>query len=325
MSEGHEAPALAPRLTISIPTYNRPARLTRALGSVTSATPEALQGDTEVIVSDNSTDERSELVYKELTADWRGPTTYRRNTDAPGMVGNFNRCIELASGRFVVILHDDDYLLPSAVADLHAAVARAGDQKALLFGVRVVDDRGRTLRSQTHRPHDLPAAAAVRRVLRHSSFVRFPAIAVRRDAYTDLGGFDESFGGQTDVDMWTRLFSRHGVRCERAVTACYVVHEEADTTGVFVPETLRRVDRVFRWASSNTPLSEDTVRRCKADFMHQFILGGTVRRLRLRDAAGARTVMGLFDEPVVRNAGLSWRWAPVRLILRATLRAVPSR
>lgn len=59
--------------------------------------------------------------------------------------------------------------------------------------------------------------------------------------------------------------------------------------------------------------------------LHQFILGGTVWRLRLRDAAGARTVMGPFDVPVVRNPRLSWRWAPVRLILRATLRAVPSR
>lgn len=313
-----------PLLSITIPTYNRPDMLMRALASVTTTTPAALQHATELVVSDNSTDDRSEIVYKQLTRDWRGPTMYRRNFDAPGMVGNFNSCIEVASGRFVLILHDDDALMRSAVADLHAALLEADEHPVLLFGVRVIDARGRTLRSQTHSSRRyLPPTEAVERVLRHSSFVRFPAIVVRRDAYVVAGGFDESFRGQADFDMWTRLFARHGVRCEPAVTAYYLVHEDADTTGVFVRETLERVDAVFDWAAAETSLSDATVQRCKADWQHQFILGGTFRRLRARDWTGARRVLRLFDEPVVRASGRSRRWLHLRLVLRAAARFLP--
>lgn len=317
------AEAEQPLLSISIPTYNRPEMLTRALRSVTT-TPVALQPHTELIVSDNSTDKRSEFVYTQWTSEWQGPTTYRRNLDSPGMVGNFNRCIETASGRFVLILHDDDYLRPGAVSDLHAALSATSDERALLFGVCVVDNSGRKLRSQTYRSRrHLPPAAAVRRVLRHSSFVRFPAIVVRRDAYLEAGGFDAYFGGQTDFDMWTRLFARHGVQCEPSVTACYVVHEEGDTSGVFVAETLERVNHVFRWAKEQRLLPVETIRRCKADWLHQFILGGTYRRLRARDTAGAREVLRLFDHPIVRAAGRSPRWLAVRVAFQAAARYLP--
>jgi hypothetical protein len=44
------------------------------------------------------------------------------------------------------------------------------------------------------------------RVLSRSSFVRFPALVVRRDAYQQAGSFDESVGGFADVDMWRRVF-----------------------------------------------------------------------------------------------------------------------
>jgi hypothetical protein len=51
--------------------------------------------------------------------------------------------------------------------------------------------------------------------------------------------------------------------------------------------------------------------------MHQFILAGVYRRLRVRRRAEARDVLRLFDLPAVRALGMSPKWLPVRMAFLA--------
>jgi hypothetical protein len=57
---------------------------------------------------------------------------------------------------------------------------------------------------------------------------------------------------------------------------------------------------------------ERTIRRWQADWLHQFILAGAYRRLRMRRLAEGRDVLRLFDLPEVRKLGVSPKWLPVR-------------
>lgn len=313
---------MEPVLSICIPTRHRPSLLRRALASVVQ-TPAEYGPSVELIVSDNSDDDSSEGIVKEALAGWAGASRYVRNPAGLGMVGNFNRCVGLASGQYVLILHDDDHLMPGAVPALLAVVADAGPRaRVLLPGVHVVDNRGRVLRRQEfRRTQYLPPALALRRVLAHSSFVRFPAIVVHRDAYRAVGPFNADVGGATDFDMWVRLFAECGVLCLPVTTAAYVVHPEAHTVSVWTVATVENALAIFARAEVLGILSPATLRRCKVAWFHQFILSGAVRRLRLRDRSGARRVLGLFEYPAVRELGWSLRWLPVRIALRlATLR-----
>ncbi len=95
-------------------------------------------------------------------------------------------------------------------------------------------------------------------MLEHSSFVRFPAIVVRGDAYQAVGPFAAEVGGATDFDMWTRLFARFGVFCIPVTTAAYVVHNEAHTTGVWTPQTLDNACAIFARAREMDLLDERT-------------------------------------------------------------------
>jgi glycosyltransferase involved in cell wall biosynthesis len=311
-------PAADIPLSVCIPTRNRPDLLARALSSVTQAVP-ADASQVELIVSDNSDDSCSEALCKEVLGSWQGRQTYVRNPDGLGMVGNFNRCVELATGRYVLILHDDDYLMPGAIRNLLEVIDNAApSERVLQFGVRVVDHRDRVLRRQEFRSaRYLPPRMALERALRHSSFVRFPAIVVRRDAYEAAGPFNAEVGGATDFDMWTRLFARFGVSCIPVTTSAYVVHDEAHTSGVWTPQTLDNANAIFARAKEMGLLDEPTFRRCQADWFHQFILGGVVRRLRVKDWAGARRVHKLFRQPSVRSLGWSGRWVVVRVCLAA--------
>lgn len=308
---------VAPLVSVCVPTYQRPDRLRRALASVTQA-PASVATRVELVVSDNSTDSASERVYDDAVAGWPGPSRYVRHTPGVGMVGNFNACVALASGEYVLILHDDDYLLPAALPAILEAIAGTARHQVLLGGVVVVDHRDHVLKRQEFRSTaDLAPGAALRRLLTDSSLVRFPAIVAHRDAYRAVGPFDESVGGATDFDMWSRLFARFGVRCLGTATAAYVVHPEAATTGVWNTGTVDAALTIFDRCAAMRLLDERALRRCRQDWFHQFVLSGTVRRLRARDRRGAARVLRLFDYAPLRDLGVSVRWLPVRVALAA--------
>ena len=68
---------------------------------------------------------------------------YRRNEENLGIAGNFQRCLDLASGEAVVFLGCDDVMLPDYVARAHELLAAFPDADIFQPGVRVIDSAGR--------------------------------------------------------------------------------------------------------------------------------------------------------------------------------------
>jgi glycosyltransferase involved in cell wall biosynthesis len=302
-----------PVLSIAVPTRNRPELLGRALDSVLRAASPVAE-HVEVTVSDGSDDDASGRVVERFLADWPGGHRYVWNRPALPMIQNMNRAVELGTGEWVLQLHDDDYLQAGAGRIMLDTVRRRVDaEQVLLFGVEIVDQDGGRLKEQTfRRERYLPPGEALRRLLRNSSFVRQPAILVRRAAWERAGAFDTTIGGACDTDMWVRLFSRHGVRCLPRTTCAYTVHQAGATSDMWNPDTIRVIYRIFDRAVSLGAAPERSIRRWQADFSHQFILAGAYRQLRARQRAEAREVLRLFGLPEVRRLGVSPRWLPVR-------------
>jgi glycosyltransferase involved in cell wall biosynthesis len=307
-----------PRLSIAVPTRNRPELLERALGSVLAATA-GVAGQVEVTISDGSDDAASGQVARRLLADWPGGYRYVHNRPALSLPGNINRAMQLATGEWILQLHDDDYLHPGAGQVILEAIRRTpAVERILLFGVDIVDAEGVTHRRQRFR-HDryLEPETALRRVLRNSSFVRMPAVVVHRKAFEEEGWFDTTLGGACDTDMWVRLFARYGVRCLPVATCAYTTHQGAATAGMWNRGTIQVVREIFDRAVACGVVPEGSIRRWESDFFHQFILAGAYRQLRLRRRAEARDVMRLFDVPEISHLGASARWLPVRVAFTA--------
>src|SRR5580700_224101 len=95
-----------PLVTIAIPAYNRPALLAEALESISRQT---VHLPIEVIVCDDGCMEEARIAVAR-----RGNKnyTYLANDRKLGAVGNWNRCLSLARGEFVMVLHEDDALYP---------------------------------------------------------------------------------------------------------------------------------------------------------------------------------------------------------------------
>jgi GT2 family glycosyltransferase len=309
---------VAPLLSIAMPTRNRARLFERALTSLLSGTA-PVASLVEVTVSDGSDDDATGQVVERLLADWPGGHRYVHNRPMLPLVDNMNRAAELATGEWVMQLDDDDYLLPGAGSSIVRAIRNAGpDEQVLMFSVRIVDADGVARREQRfRRERYLEPKAALRRLLRDSSFVREPTMVVRRSALEREGRFDPTVGDVTDTDMWVRLFSRYGVRCLPQLTCAYTIHQAAATTGMWNPGTISALARVFDRAVEADVVSEREVRRWQADFFHQFILAGAYRRLRLRRRAEAREVLRLFELPEVRGLGVAPKWLPVRAVFTA--------
>jgi GT2 family glycosyltransferase len=307
-----------PLLSITMPTRNRSQLLERALASVLRAL-EPVAEQVEVTVSDGSDDDAAEQVVQRFLADWPGGYRYVHNRPALPLIANMNRSVEISSGEWVQQLDDDDYLLPGAGATILDAIrASAPHEHVLIFGADIVDGDGVRKREQTfRRERYLAPPEALRRLLRNSSFVREPTVVVRRSALEQQGLFDVSVGDVADTDMWVRLFSRYGVRCMPRLTCAYTIHPAAATSGMWTPDTIRALTRVFDRAVTADVVPERAVRRWQAAFIHQFILAGAYRRLRVRRRAEAREVLRLFDLPEVRHLGVAPKWLPIRAAFAA--------
>ena len=315
-----------PLVSIAIYTRNHPDLLYRVLGSVIAAAA-PVADHVEVAVSDGSDDDRTGCVAKKLLDGWPGGYRYVRNSPPLGITENMNRAIAISTGQWVQLLADDDYLVPGAGAAMVEAVrsARPTDQ-TLLFGVTVVDAEGSPRRQQTfRRERRLAPRRALHRLLSNSSWVREPAVLMRRSALEQAGMFSTAAGMSADTDMWVRLFSRHGVRCVPRTVCALTIHEAAATTGMWNGQTISDLCRIFDRAVASGVVPEGQVRRWQTDYLHQFILAGAYRRLRVLQRAKAAEVLRLFHLPEVGSLGTSPKWLPVRVVftLATTAAAAP--
>jgi len=120
-------------ISVAIPTRNRPELLARAIESLITQPCNNL----EIIVADNAS--IADLAPLHSRYAGAGIRWFRHERDI-GMVGNWNFCLEQASGELFLMLSDDDQLWPGALAWLSGQFA---DDRVRLAYVRcqLVDEK----------------------------------------------------------------------------------------------------------------------------------------------------------------------------------------
>ena len=125
-----------PFLSITIPTYNRAARLDHCLSMVAARIAElpADHPPIEVLVVDNaSTDDTAAVAAKQ--AGRFSQFRYERNERNLGIDGNIHRCSQLAQGYWIQLLSDDDLMVPSALTIIMERLRQYDDADFLFLNV----------------------------------------------------------------------------------------------------------------------------------------------------------------------------------------------
>jgi glycosyltransferase involved in cell wall biosynthesis len=121
-------------ITISIPTYRRPSYILHAIHSCLVQDYRPLEID----VSDDSPSDETETLLRSIALPEGIALRYWRNAPSLRQAGNVNKLFQSARGSKLVLLHDDDALLPGTISSLHEAfsfspsvIASYGIQQAI--------------------------------------------------------------------------------------------------------------------------------------------------------------------------------------------------
>ena len=134
----HDNGPRAARVSIAIPTFQRPELL---IETVRSALAQTVEGGIEIIIVDNDpeTDARRWISrYPELRD---APLRYFVNGENIGMFGNWNRCIELARGEWMTILNDDDLIDDTFTARMIETLDHHRNIDGIICRKRFLDQR----------------------------------------------------------------------------------------------------------------------------------------------------------------------------------------
>lgn len=199
------------RISVAVPVFRpRTDHLAALLSSLDAQTVPPL----EVIVSEDPADGEPVAVPERLPSG--ATVTYSRNPERLGMVGNWNRSVELTTGAAVLMMGQDDVLYPDA-CETHARVLAETSTAASASLPEFIDDAGGT-RAPDQR------SVGVRRLVASGAEYRLPydvlaglallygnvtgepcGTCFRRDAWMAVGGYSEAFRHSADIDFILRV------------------------------------------------------------------------------------------------------------------------
>jgi len=122
----HHRPIRKDMVSVCIPTYNGSDYLQEAIQSVLLQTYRHIEL---IIVDDRSTDDTVEIAEK-LTQGFPN-VTILRNANRQGLGGNWNKCLEAATGEWIKFLFQDDRLAPDCIEKLHRLAVRTNHALAV--------------------------------------------------------------------------------------------------------------------------------------------------------------------------------------------------
>lgn len=192
------------QLSVCIPTYNGAKYLGEAISSVLEQT----LSDFELIIVDDCSTDNTEAVIRSFSDN---RIKYFKNPVRLGLVGNWNRCLELANGQYICIFHQDDVMMPDNLTEKIKILEEYPNVGLVHSNVLQIDPEGKLIQEGwvVNPPSDhlgvSPGLKFFKTMLLGPNIVSCPSVVARRVCYERVGGFDARLPFTTDWEMWLRL------------------------------------------------------------------------------------------------------------------------
>ena len=187
--------------SIVITTYNRVELLKRAIATAINQTVPC-----QVIVVDNASTDNTQTYVESLGDE----VLYHRNPTNTNHSGAVNAGVERATGTWIKLVDDDDYLAPNCIEAMTKAIQQRPETVICSCQAAQVDTAGQEL-SRTPITGPGQAFSSPQVDIHYGMFLEVVPfgtpiqVAVRRDAFLKSGGWDLSMTGFDDIDSWIRV------------------------------------------------------------------------------------------------------------------------
>lgn len=192
-------------VSVVIPTFGRPEKLRRAVSSVLAQTYKNVEI---IVVDDNNPDSphrvETEAVMREFCI--LGNVVYlQHETNKNGSAAR-NTGFKASKGKYVMFLDDDDEFLPKKIEAQVECLSRLDNSWGACYTRYLRKQNGKIVArgAETRQGHLL------REVMMRNIFVHAGSnLMIRRSIIEEIGGFDESFLRNQDLEFLCRILSNY--------------------------------------------------------------------------------------------------------------------
>jgi glycosyltransferase involved in cell wall biosynthesis len=201
-------------VSIVIPAYNNENTIIATLESIRNQSYKNIEI---IIIDDNSKDKTLQLVTEQQKKDNR-IKIYHNSTNL-GMIGNWNKCIQMSNGEFVKLVCADDLLDKNEIEKETEAMILNPTVNLVESDTRLIDINGRKIGffKRYHKSGLVKGKKIARTSIIWNNFFGAPVNnLIRKSVLDKTGYFDEQFTYILDFDMWMKIACTGDV---------YIIHE----------------------------------------------------------------------------------------------------
>ncbi|MCE5340851.1 MAG: FkbM family methyltransferase [Planctomycetaceae bacterium] len=213
-----------PKVSVCIPAYNQPELLRKTLNSVITQSFE----NYEIIVTDDSTDDRVERLIKEFSPNPN--IRYYKNEKPKGSPQNWNYAVSLATGEYIKLMHHDDWFENQNSLCEFVRLLDSNPKADFAFSACLAKDLDDTLKF-VHKPnpeqikklHDNPD------ILFFGNFIGSPSTTIFRKKID--ASFDPKLKWIVDTDFYIRVLCKHKFIYSSSPLLCITTGTAQQVTG----------------------------------------------------------------------------------------------
>ena len=188
-----------------------------------------------IIVDDCSSDRTADIALG--FPDKR--VKYYRNDKNLGPEGNWNRCLDLAEGKYYKLLPHDDLLSPNCIKS-QVEIFEADQNKtiALVFGGKtIINSHGKKMLTRLpfgRTPSRVSSKDLVNKCIRSgSNIIGEPGNGlIRAELIDEIGRYNQTFPYVIDLDYWFRVLLHGDAYYTGEVASCFRISEQAWSTKI---------------------------------------------------------------------------------------------
>jgi len=228
-----------PQISICVPTFNGEKYIRKCLESCVNQTFR----DFEIIICDDVSTDATVLIIKEY--QFRYPfVKFYQNSVNLGLVANWNKCLDLASGEWIKYLFQDDLMENNCLLRFHEnftpqvklLVCRRNfvlDKQATLAEIDYYSSQVRTLENTGFYKSDFFSADMIIKLAAKNialNFIAEPSLAIfRKDVIKTFGDFDPALKQICDLEFFLRIASNCGLTYIPEQLCSFTIHADSTT------------------------------------------------------------------------------------------------
>lgn len=198
-----------PKVSIVVPTYNYAHYLDETIQSALDQTYQ----DYELLIVDNHSTDNTEQVIQKYLGDPR--VAYHKNPKNLGLVGNWNKCLELANGEYIKFLCADDKFHPEMLEKYVAVMEQYPNVSLVTCDKQAFGSKThQTITPLTHLVEG--RTANLHMLIGKYCWIGEPTSVMFRKRDLKVGNFSNEYNQYVDWEMWIRLLTAGD---------CYIVPE----------------------------------------------------------------------------------------------------